>query len=101
MSGFARAAILIKAERHRVFEKLQHERLGVESSRMAQRRVNGMAFAHAMPPDQRMVGAHGGRSRSVTLLIHRRHDMKARLRTWVFRKGVPFLRAMPNLRQPL
>jgi len=66
---------------------------------MAERRVERMSLAHAVPPDQRVIRSHRGLPRLIALLVHRRQDMETGLVSRVLLKGVPLIGSLPNLWQ--
>src|SRR3954464_9918753 len=66
---------------------------------MAERRVERMSLAYAVPPDQRVVHSHRGLPWLIALLVHRRQDMEAGLVPRVLLESVPLIGPLPNLRQ--
>src|SRR5438477_10746870 len=66
---------------------------------MAERRIERMSLAHAVPPDQRMVCSHRGSARLIALLVYCCQDMETGLIPWVLLEGVPLIGPLPKLRQ--
>ena len=66
---------------------------------MSKSGIDRMAFGDAVPPDERVIFAHCGASGAVTFFIDGGEDMKTEFTARAFAERVPFLGAMPCLRE--